>query len=211
MSDAPTGPTSVRYVALGDSYTIGTAVLPAERWPDRLVAALAEGPVRLGLIANLAVDGSTTLDVLEHQLPEVTRHRPGFVSLLIGVNDVVRDVAPGTYAGRLGAIVDGLAAAVGAGRVLLVTTPDYTVTPAGADYGDPVVRARTIRAANRTMAGLATERGIALADVHALSLEVTDDPSLVAADGLHPSGRQYGRWVTERILPVVRPMLGLDA
>lgn len=210
MRDAPTGPASIRYVALGDSYTIGTAVDPPDRWPDRLVAALAEGPVRLDLLANLAVDGATSGDVLERQLPAVAAHRPGFVSLLVGVNDVVRDESTEVCRGRLEAILDALIAEVGAARVLLVTAPDYTVTPAGADYGDPVARARGIRAANAAMAGLAATRGVALADVHELSLEAARDPALVAPDGLHPSGRQYARWVAECILPVVRSMLGLD-
>ena len=53
----------IRYVALGDSYTIGTSVDAGERWPDQLVARLArpgspDEPVfALELVANLAVNG----------------------------------------------------------------------------------------------------------------------------------------------------------
>jgi lysophospholipase L1-like esterase len=51
------------------------------------------------------------------------------------------------------------------------------------------------------------ERGIAFVDIFDLSLRAADDPSLVAADGLHPSGKQYGLWV-ERLMPVVERLLG---
>ena len=53
----------MRYVALGDSYTIGTSVLPAERWPNQLVAALAPAGPTLDLIANLGVNGYTSAEV----------------------------------------------------------------------------------------------------------------------------------------------------
>jgi lysophospholipase L1-like esterase len=198
---------AVRYVALGDSYTIGTAVEPSERWPDLLVAALDRGPVRLELVANLAVDGSTSGDVLDGQVPRLASLDPGLVSLLVGVNDVVRGVPAAAYREALDGMLDALTALVGRAGVLLVSTPDYTVTPAGADYGEPSERSAGIRAANAALADLAAERGVVLADVHDLSLEAGRDPALVAVDGLHPSGRQYARWVDERILPAAERLL----
>ncbi len=198
---------AVRYVALGDSYTIGTAVAPSERWPDRLVVALGQAPGRLELVANLAVDGSTSRDVLDGQVPKLASLEPDLVSLLVGVNDVVQGVPPATYRATVSAILEALAGLVGRAGVLLVTTPDYTVTPAGSDYGDPIERSAGIRAVNAALARLAAEWGIALADIHDLSLEAGRDPLSVAADGLHPSGRQYARWVDERILPVADRLL----
>jgi lysophospholipase L1-like esterase len=85
--------------------------------------------------------------------------------------------------------------------------PDYTITPAGADYGDPRRRHDGIVAVNEAMAREAADRGIAFVDIFDLSLRVRDDPTLVADDGLHPSGRQYGLWV-ERIAPVVAQLIG---
>ena len=90
---------------------------------------------------------------------------------------------------------------------MTVATPDYTVTPHGADYGDPAAQAGGIRGVNETLASLAADRGIAFVDIHDLSLLAATDRSLVADDGLHPSGAQYARWV-ERIGPVVGRMLG---
>ncbi len=89
---------------------------------------------------------------------------------------------------------------------MAVAIPDYTVTPAGADYGDPRAQHDGIVAHNATMARLAAERGIAFVDVFDVSLEAASDGSLVAVDGLHPSGTQYARWA-ERLAPVVRDLL----
>jgi lysophospholipase L1-like esterase len=196
----------LRYVALGDSYTIGTSVGIAERWPDQLVAALGPDMPHLALVANLAVNGYTSRDVLDLELPDLDALRPEFVSLLVGVNDVVQGVPERTYRRNVVRILDDLVARVGADRIIVVTTPDYTVTPAGADYGDPAQQAAGIRDFNASLVALAEARSIVVVDIHDLSLRAAMDPSLVARDGLHPGGTQYALWV-ERILPAVRAML----
>ena len=93
-----------------------------------------------------------------------------------------------------------------ANRLLTVATPDYTVTPQGASYGDPTVQAAGIRAVNAILRDLARQREIAFVDIYDLSLRAREDRSLVAVDGLHPSGAQYALWV-ERIRPVVAALL----
>jgi lysophospholipase L1-like esterase len=197
----------LRYVALGDSYTIGTSVGIAERWPDQLVAALGPTPPTLALVANLAVNGYTSRDVVELELPALAALEPEFVSLLIGVNDVVQGVPQSSYRRNVDRILDDLVARLGAERVLVVTTPDYTVTPAGADFGDPMQQAAGIRSFNASLVALAEARGIVVVDIHDLALQAATDPLLVARDGLHPSGAQYALWV-ERILPAVETLLG---
>jgi lysophospholipase L1-like esterase len=196
----------VRYVALGDSYTIGTSVTTGERWPDRLVAAFGGDAGPLDLVANLGVNGYTSADLIRHELPALDDLRPDFVTLLIGVNDVVQGVAPATYAADVAAILDGLLGLLPANRIATVATPDYTVTPAGSEYGDPRQQHDAIVAANETMSRLAAERGIAYVDIFDLSRRAAADPSLVANDGLHPSGAQYALWVG-RIVPVVRVLI----
>lgn len=202
----------VRYVALGDSYTIGTSVALGERWPNQLVAALAasgsSGSTRLDLIANLGVNGYTSRDVIDVELPQLASLQPEFITLLIGVNDVVQGVPAETYRANVVEILDDLVGRVGAARVVVVTTPDYTVTPAGADYGDPARHAAGIRENNLILSTLAAARGIAVVDIHDISLGARTDRLLVASDGLHPSGAQYARWVA-RIVPVVAGLIGL--
>ena len=200
---------SLRYAALGDSYTIGTATRSAaERWPDQLVVRLAEdGPV-LDLVANLGVNGYTSRDVIEAELPAMDALRPEFATLLVGVNDVVQGVPEATYAQNAAQILDELLARLAADRILTVATPDYTVTPQGASYGDPKLQAAAIRRNNEILQDLSAARRIAFVDIHDLSLRAVANRSLVAEDGLHPSGAQYALWVN-RIAPVVKGLLHL--
>jgi lysophospholipase L1-like esterase len=193
----------LRFVALGDSYTIGTSVTEAERWPNQLVARLPD----LELAANLGINGFTSRDVIEVELPQLPPLRPDVVTLLIGVNDVVQGVSEGAYRRNVAVILDKLVEQVGAAHVLVITTPDYTVTPSGADYGDPVRQSARIRANNEIITDVARGLGIAVVDIYGISVEARGDSSLVAVDGLHPSGEQYRRWV-ERIAPVLASMLG---
>ena len=198
---------AVRYVALGDSYTIGTATrTPAERWPDQLVARRSASSPTLELIDNLGVNGFTSRDLIEVELPALPALEAGFVTVLIGVNDVVQGVGEATYRENVSLILDDLLSRLPPSRLLVVTTPDYTVTPRGGDFGDPAAQAEAIRRFNAVAVELADERGISVVDIHDLSVEAETDRSLVADDGLHPSGAQYARWV-DRIAPVVEDVL----
>jgi acyl-CoA thioesterase-1 len=193
---------ALRYVALGDSYTIGTAIDTGGRWPNQLAARLPT----LELVANLGVNGFTSRDVIERELPQVERLRPEVLSLLIGVNDVVQRVPEATYRANLAVILDAIVLHVGAARAFVVTTSDYTVTPSGAAFGDPAQQSAGIRANNAILTESATARGIVVVDIFDLSLRAANDRVLVAGDGLHPSGAQYALWV-DRIEPAIRRML----
>lgn len=196
-----------RYVALGDSYTIGTSVAAAERFPDQLVASLGPEPPTLELVANLGVNGYTSKDLIEQELPALDALMPEFVTVLIGVNDVVQGVPLQPYEATVVVILDALLDRLPPERIVVIAIPDYTVTPAGADYGDPLVQSASIQGENAAMERLADQREIAFVDIFDISREAARDRTLVADDGLHPSGAQYARWV-ERILPVVERALG---
>lgn len=193
----------LRYVALGDSYTIGTSVVERERWPNQLVARVPG----LELVANLGVNGFTSRDLIEVELPQLDSLRPEFITVLVGVNDVVQGVPAATYRQNVVRILDDAVDRVGAARVLVVTTPDYTVTPGGSDYGDPVQQAAGIRENNAIIIEIARGLRIEVVDIHDISLEAAMDRSLVTGDGLHPSGRQYELWV-QRMVPRVETILG---
>jgi lysophospholipase L1-like esterase len=200
-------PGALRYVALGDSYTIGTSVESAERFPDQLVAALdTDGPT-LDLVANLATNGFTSRDVIDIELPALDGYDPEFVTLLIGVNDVVQGVPLEDYERNVVVILDALLERLPAERIVVLAIPEYTVTPQGANYGDPPVQRAAIQASNATMERLVAQRGIAYVDIYDLSLRADVDRGLVADDGLHPSGAQYALWV-ERLLPVAEAAIG---
>jgi len=199
----------LRYVALGDSYTIGTSVKARDRWPNQLVRALSP-QVDLDLIGNLAMSGATTGDVIEEQLPQLPRMDPDFISLLVGVNDVVRGFDPEVYRAHLDTILDDLLQQVSPARLLLITTPNYTLTAKGDDYGDPSRQAPRVAVFNHVLEAEAAARGIPVVDITPVANLVSGDPSLVAGDGLHPSAKQYAGWV-EIIAPKVRQMLRMAA
>jgi lysophospholipase L1-like esterase len=200
---------SLRYVALGDSYTIGTSVEPVERWPDQLVARLAGATPTLELVANLGVNGYTSDDVLEREVPELDSLRPAFVTLLVGVNDVVQGVPPATYRANVARTLDLLLERLPPPRILTVETPDYTVTPQGSAYGEPVKQSVAIARNNAIFEAVARDRGIHyVGGIFTISRAAAVDRGLVAEDGLHPSGRQYTAWV-ELIAPVVEELLSL--
>jgi len=197
-----------RYVALGDSYTIGTAVRSAaERFPNQLIRSLAATATPLDLIANLGVNGYTSADLIREELPPLAALRPEFVTLLIGVNDVVQGVPGDRYKANVEVVVDALLELLPADRLISVAIPDYTITPRGGDFGDPRKQHDGIVANNEIMRRLASQHGIAYVDTFDLSLRAADDRTLVAGDGLHPSGAQYALWVA-RIAPVVQSLLG---
>jgi lysophospholipase L1-like esterase len=196
----------LRYVALGDSYTIGTSVEGRERFPDQLVTALAGPPPALELVANLGVTGYTSRDLIRDELPALSSLTPEFATVLIGVNDVVQGVPAASYEANVVTILDALRERLPVDRIVTVAIPDYTVTPAGADYGDPRRQRDGIVANNAIMARHAAARGIRYVDTFDLSLRAAHDRSLVASDGLHPSGSQYTLWV-ERLAPAVASLL----
>ncbi len=194
----------MRYAALGDSYTIGTAVPRTDAFPEQLVRSRPD--LGLELVANLGVNGYTTADLIRDELPALNAAAPELVTLLIGINDVVQGIPALAYESNLVDILDALQARLPPDRIVTIAIPDYTATPAGGDYGDPDDQHDAIVANNAIMARLARERGIAFVDIFDLSLRAAEDRSLVADDGLHPSGAQYALWV-ERIGPVVAGLL----
>ena len=193
----------MRFVALGDSYTIGTAVDSAERWPNQLVDRIPE----LELVGNLAVNGYTSADLLTDELPQVDRLQPELVSLLVGVNDVVQGVSDTQYAGTVAVILEELLIRLPPRRIVAVATPDYTVTPMGAEYGEPSARSDAIVRINAILREACEQRAIRFVpEVFEISEVARDDPAMVADDGLHPSGAQYRMWV-DAIEPVVLELL----
>ena len=189
----------MRYVALGDSYTIGTSVTPAESWPSQLVARLPQ----LELVANLGVNGYSSDDVIRYELPALASFRPEFVTLQIGVNDVVRGVPEQSYQANVARIVDAMLVLVSPDRMVCVATPDYTVTPQGTAFGSPSQRAG-IERVNAILSDACERRGVLFVpETFAISQSAATDRSLVAGDGLHPSAVQYARWVD-----AIEPALG---
>ena len=79
-------------------------------------------------------------------------------------------------------------------HLLVVTIPDFGVTPTGPKYS----RHRDISAGltrfNQIVIEEAKRRGLQVVDIFSLSKKMGEDRSLVAKDGLHPSAKEYAEW-----------------
>src|SRR3954468_17343587 len=100
----------VRYVAIGDSYTIGEGAKPEEAWPNILTRHLKEKGVNIELIANPSRTGWTTQNAIDRELPVFTESKPTFATLLIGVNDWVQQVDEKTFRHRFVTLVERMLA-----------------------------------------------------------------------------------------------------
>lgn len=196
-----------RFLALGDSYTIGEGVAPEERWPERLTARLRAEGFDLVPPEIVAVTGWTT-DELSAGIEEADPQGPyALVSLLIGVNNQYRGRDVGEYRAEFRALLRRAVAFGGgeAGRVLVVSIPDWGATPFAQDDARSAAQITgEIDAYNAEACAEAEAAGARFVDVTPLSR--TDDPAYVTGDGLHPSGAQYAAW-TEHILPAARAAL----
>ncbi len=185
----------ITYLPLGDSYTIGQSVDAADRWPNQLVVRLrAQGKI-LRIVANPAVTGYTTRDLIHTELPLVVKLKPSFVTLAIGVNDYVQGVDAATFSKNMDYILTSLQKQLPQpDNIVLLTIPDYGATPTGAEYGDPATSKAGIQNFNAILKQKAVQYRVPIADIFPTSEQVSTDSTLIASDGLHPSGKQYAAW-----------------
>lgn len=183
------------YVPLGDSYTIGTGVTEQERWPNQLELKLRTQGYPYRLLVNPARNGYTTQDLMNEELPVLRNLKPDLVSLQIGVNDWVQGLDEKIFRRRFSAILDAVMAALNKnGRLVVLTIPDFGVTPRGRFYGGGRNIQEGISTFNKIIREETEKRQLMLADVFEMSRAMGKNPELVAADGLHPSGKEYSRW-----------------
>src|SRR6266480_3639193 len=185
----------IRYAVVGDSYSCGEGAKPSESWPVLLTQHLKSQGVDVDLVSNPSVTGWTTKDAIDKELPKFVRSNPNFATLLIGVNDWVQGVDETTFRNRFSYLVDQILAVLpNKRRLLIVTIPDFGVTPTGPNYA----RGRDIHEGilkfNQIVTEEARKRGLAVVDIFPLSKKMGQDKSLVAKDGLHPSAKEYAMW-----------------
>jgi lysophospholipase L1-like esterase len=200
----------MQFLALGDSYTIGESVAPEERWPVQLGALLRAEGLDVGGPTLIATTGWTT----DELSAAIDRANPqgafDLVSLLIGVNNQYRGRGQDEYREQFAALLQRAIGFAGGNpaRVLVLSIPDWGVTPFAARLErDPAAVAADIDAFNAINRAETERPGAHYVDVTPFSREAAHDPSLLADDGLHPSGRMYAEWA-RLALPAARAALG---
>jgi len=197
----------IRYVAVGDSYSIGEGAAPNESWPALLARHLNDKGLDVDLVANPSVTGWTTKQAIDRELPIFVKSKPDFATLQIGVNDWVQGVDAETFRKNFTYLLDQMLAVLrGKNRLLVVTIPDFGVTPTGPKYARGRNISDGITSFNKIIAEEATKRGLHLVDVFAISKNMGGDSILVATDGLHPSAKEYAEW-EKIILPAALELL----
>lgn len=197
---------SLRYLALGDSYTIGEGVSLSERWPVQLAALLRRQGIAVREPEIIARTGWTVAELSAGMDAAAPRGPFDLVTLLIGVNDQYRGADPEAYRPAFARILARATALAGgdARRVVVLSIPDWGVTPFARQSGrDPARIAAEIDRFNAVNRQEAEKAGVRFVDITPLSRRAGEEPGFLAPDGLHYSGAMHGEWVGVALSVVV--------
>lgn len=188
---------ALRYLALGDSYTIGESVDEQGRWPFQLTDIL-NSRFELFTFSEpdlIATTGWTTFELdSAMDLKNIDTARYDMVSLLIGVNNQYRGLPVDEYAEEYRVLLErAIQIAGGTDRVFVVSIPDYGYTPFGQSNQDEISSALDIF--NDSCRVITEARGVAHYNITPISRLWPEQGEWVAEDGLHPSANQYTAWV----------------
>jgi len=210
FASATTEAAGIRYLALGDSYTIGESVPEAGRWPVQLAALLRERGIAIADPRIIARTGWTTDELSAAMDEQEPLGEWDFVSLLIGVNNQYRGRPVEDYRPEFERLLQRAIALAGgrADRVIVLAIPDWGVTPFGAKSGrDLAAVSAQLDAYNAAKREIAQAQGVAFVNIASVSRARGGESTMVAEDGLHPSAMLYAEWAA-LALPVAVERLG---
>lgn len=201
---APTSPADqpLRLGVLGDSYSNGEGVGIERAWPTAMARELTRHGMSTRVVANPSVTGATTSEMLSVGLGPLRTARPEVMTVMLGVNDQVQGRTTAQFAADVDRALTAAIRLVGEPRrVLAVDIPDYSVSPAGKQFGDPSAISDEIDTFNRALRARAARRGVRVVTIVDISRRL--GASGISGDGLHPSAEQLAAWAA-RIEPVAR-------
>lgn len=187
--------TALTYLALGDSYTIGESVPAAQSFPYQLASALNKQQYSVGIPTIIARTGWTTDELIREIGAQNLKQKFDIVTLLIGVNNQYRHYNIDTYRTEFVQLLNtALNYATGnKKRVFVISIPNWGVTPF-AKGQDIMQITKEIGQYNAINKEEAEKAGISYINITPISQQAIADASLVAPDGLHPSGKMYMLW-----------------
>lgn len=185
------------YLALGDSYTIGEAVVQSESFPYQLVEVLRKIGLDTDEPVIIAKTGWTTSELQSAIASASLDQTFDLVTLLIGVNNQYRKESLDLYREEFRTLLSTALqfADHDKSRVFVIAIPDWGVTPFGIQSGRGVeLIAKEIDAFNAINKAETLLLGISYTDISVDSRLAFSDSDLIAVDGLHPSGKMYQGW-----------------
>jgi len=197
----------VRYLALGDSYTIGEGVSDVDRWPNQLARLLRDEGIDIDDPHLIARTAWTTDELADAIAEEDLRDTFDLVTLLIGVNDQYRSRPVEPFAAEFTVLLRKARqfARRKASRVIALSIPDWGATPFAEGRDRALIR-QEIEAYNSAAKDLVLRAGAHWVDVTTATRRMQFDPALAAEDGLHPSAAMYAEWAN-LVAPVARGAL----
>ena len=185
------------FLALGDSYTIGEAVPIYESFPYQTVQLLRAAGLHFYAPEIVAKTGGTTFELAEHILHSKLNEHYDFVTLLIGVNNQFRGLSTEDYTTDFEFLLHKAIhfADEKNDRVIVLSIPDYGVTPF-AKKMEPKKTAAAINTFNSINEKLAAQYKVHYISITDSTRKGAKDPGSIAADGLHPSGKEYAKWAS---------------
>jgi lysophospholipase L1-like esterase len=185
----------LRYLAIGDSYTIGESVPAAKNFPNQTGTLLKKAGIAIEEPTIIAKTGWTT-DELQEQLSRTRLAVPfDFVTLLIGVNNQYRGRSADEYAIQFEELLQQAISYAGGktNHVIVLSIPDWGITPF-AEGRDRAKIAREIDLYNSINERISKQYKVHYINITPFTREAVKDKALVAKDGLHPSAKDYARW-----------------
>ncbi len=185
------------YLALGDSYTIGTSVPPGDSYPAQTVVALNGAGKNFSDPQIIATDGWTTVNLLNALNDQTTPLGTyDIVTLLIGVNDQYQGGTQQEYRTNFISLLKMAITFAGnqPSHVIVISIPDYSVTPFGKATGKTAYIAAQIDSFNMINKQVSDSCKTNYLNVTDESRKAATDPSLIASDQLHFSGKEYAIW-----------------
>jgi lysophospholipase L1-like esterase len=183
------------YLALGDSYTIGESLPVYESFPYQTVQLLRKAAHHFNAAEIIAKTGWTTDELQKAINDTVFQSSYDFVSLLIGVNNQYRERSPSEYSIEFENLLQQAIqlADKNINHVFVLSIPDWGVTPF-AEGRNRVSISKAIDSYNQHNKGITQKYGCQYIDISESTGEAISNESLLAADKLHPSAKEYARW-----------------
>jgi lysophospholipase L1-like esterase len=199
-------------LCLGDSYTIGEMVSPQENFPNQTVQLLFKHGYEFSTPEIVAKTGWTTDELQDAINHHRFKSHYDFVTLLIGVNNQYRGRKVEEYKSEFDSLLkQAIQFANGASdHVIVLSIPDWGVTPyaknGGDKHWDQKQIAKEIDTFNEANKRIAETYKVNYIDITPNTREATNNLSLIASDGLHPSGKEYAKWA-EKLYLIIKPQL----